>query len=525
MISPLCADSIERGAANERALLRLYQVRPVWSGVSKAAAIGLPDMTLLHAGPPYRDPRLPSAPVLSSAVLCCIHEGWAQTIEQAQSMIADGRVRLLPAQDFNVVTPLAAVISPSTTLVEVTDGDGSGRRAWSLLGSGQGPQLRFGTQDLAVLPRLAWRDNRLAVVLEQVLAAGPIDLFSLALAGLQHGDDLHARTSGATRALVSLIAPSLAHADDVRQMLEQTPLFFLTLWMAACHLMLDAAAAGGEDKAASLVVSLSGNGEQAGIRLAGAPEHWLTSAAQTPQGPRFKPGTASPMLGDSGVIDAAGFGAQAWAFAEDVAADLKGWLPGSPHAAQPWSIGNHPVFSQLGLPSAIDAAEVRVNTPAPRVAIALIDMDGQHGLLGRGICGLTPAHFGYVAPAELQVNQADAWASLNQAFERYEDALVSNDLTVLDELFWQSPHTVRYGPTEHLYGAQQIQVFRQQRRSTGLQRRICERSLTSFGTDAAVAHIVFRRDGVQRAGRQTQTWMRIEGQWRIVSAHVSWSEL
>ncbi|RJX77935.1 oxalurate catabolism protein HpxZ [Pseudomonas sp. LS-2] len=125
----------------------------------------------------------------------------------------------------------------------------------------------------------------------------------------------------------------------------------------------------------------------------------------------------------------------------------------------------------------------------------------------------------------MQVNQADAWASLNQAFERYEAALVSNDLAVLDELFWQSPHTVRYGPTEHLYGTQQIQVFRQQRPSTGLQRRICERSLTSFGTDAAVAHMVFHRDGVQRAGRQTQTWMRLDGQWRIVSAHVSWGDL
>jgi AtzH-like len=43
-------------------------------------------------------------------------------------------------------------------------------------------------------------------------------------------------------------------------------------------------------------------------------------------------------------------------------------------------------------------------------------------------------------------------AEVKAAFERYEKALVSNDVPVLDELFRDDPRTVRYGATEILYG-------------------------------------------------------------------------
>ena len=36
----------------------------------------------------------------------------------------------------------------------------------------------------------------------------------------------------------------------------------------------------------------------------------------------------------------------------------------------------------------------------------------------------------------------------------------SNDVAVLDELFWNSPHTLRYGATENLYGYDAIRAFR-----------------------------------------------------------------
>ena len=508
--------------ANATALARLYSVRPVWSGVGCAAeAIGLPAMTLLHAGPPFRDVHRPSVPVLASAVLCCLHEGWAHDEAGAEAMLRDGRVTLRSAQDFAVVTPLAAVISPSTTLVQISDARALATPStWSLLGSGHGPQLRFGTRNPAILPRLRWRDGRLREVFAALLDEAPIDLFDLAISGLEIGDDLHSSTTGATHALHAQLQRRLKDADDVLDMLAQTPLFFLTLWMGACQLMLNATVGCG----ARLVVGIAGNGEDIGVRLADAPGHWLIQPAPTPQGPRLLAGCASPMLGDSGVIDAAGFGAQAWSSALAVAQPMRPWLPGESSSAQAWQVGEHPLFSRFGLSSAVDAGAIDVSRGAPRVAIAMLDRDGQKGLLGRGVCMTSPASFGASSAVGPEINQSTAWEQFNEAFERYEHALTSNDLSTLDELFWHSPHTVRYGASEHLYGIDAIREFRQGRSAKGLERRIVERSLTTFGADFAVANMVFARDGKPYLGRQTQSWAKIAGHWRIVAAHVSWSD-
>ncbi len=50
------------------------------------------------------------------------------------------------------------------------------------------------------------------------------------------------------------------------------------------------------------------------------------------------------------------------------------------------------------------------------------------------------------------MNLPEVVAEVEAAFRRYETALVANDVAVLDELFWRSPHTLRYGAGENLYG-------------------------------------------------------------------------
>lgn len=520
--------SVEQRPAMQAALDRLYAVRPVWTDVVSAReAVGLEPMTLLHAGPPFINPCQPSAPVLSSAVLCCLYEGWASSETDAEAMIAEGRVRLLPAQNYRIVTPLAAVISPSTSLVQVSDADRpDGRRCWSLLGSGSGPQLRFGSRNPAILQRMAWRDEHLAPVLRSILERVPIELIPLAVAGLHSGDDLHSRTTFATAQLLEVLSPSLEVAD-VRAMLATTPLFFLTLWMASCYLMLDASRSDDPAQATRLVLALAGNGIDAGVRLADAPDLWITAPAHVPQGPRMAPGdaSASPMLGDSGVIDAAGFGAQAWHYTTEVAQDMRGWLPARADETPIWRVGSHPDFQIFGLGSAVDAALVSHRHPAPDVAIAMLDARGEQGLLGRGVCLTDPALFGAVKALAPVVNNPTTVSELNHAFERYERALTGNDVAVLDELFWDSPHTLRYGAGEHLYGYESIQAFRRARPGRGLDRTILERSVTSFDDTFAVTNIVFSRAGQARLGRQTQSWVRVAGKWRIVAAHVSWMDL
>ena len=122
------------------------------------------------------------------------------------------------------------------------------------------------------------------------------------------------------------------------------------------------------------------------------------------------------------------------------------------------------------------------------------------------------------------INLPDVLAEVEEMFMRYEQALVSNDVASLDALFWDSPHTLRYGATENLYGYAEIAAFRARRPAAGLARRIRKRSITTFGRDFAVANIEFERGGNPRIGRQSQTWVRFEQGWRVVAAHVSWME-
>ncbi|AUA58835.1 Protein of uncharacterised function (DUF3225) [Achromobacter spanius] len=121
----------------------------------------------------------------------------------------------------------------------------------------------------------------------------------------------------------------------------------------------------------------------------------------------------------------------------------------------------------------------------------------------------------------MDINLPDVVAEVTTAFERYETALVTNDVEELDALFWNSPHTLRYGASENLYGYDAIREFRAGRSPQGLARRVLRTAITTYGNDFATTNIEFQREGSDRIGRQSQTWMRTPAGWRVVSAHVS----
>jgi hypothetical protein len=121
----------------------------------------------------------------------------------------------------------------------------------------------------------------------------------------------------------------------------------------------------------------------------------------------------------------------------------------------------------------------------------------------------------------MTINLPAVVAEVTAAFARYEQALVSNDVTVLDELFWNSSHTLRYGVTENLHGYEAIQAFRAGRPAQGLARTLMNTVITTYGTEFATANTEFQREGSAKSGRQSQTWMRTPEGWRVVSAHVS----
>ena len=121
----------------------------------------------------------------------------------------------------------------------------------------------------------------------------------------------------------------------------------------------------------------------------------------------------------------------------------------------------------------------------------------------------------------MHINRPEVLAEVTIAFGRYERALVSNDVAVLDELFWDSPHTIRYGSGENLYGIDEIRAFRAARSPAGLAREVLRTQITTFGDSFATTHIEFRRVGSERIGRQTQSWIKLPEGWKVVSAHVS----
>ena len=121
----------------------------------------------------------------------------------------------------------------------------------------------------------------------------------------------------------------------------------------------------------------------------------------------------------------------------------------------------------------------------------------------------------------MDINLPDIHAEVSAVFARYEDALVHNKVDVLDELFWASAHTVRYGLAENLVGIDAIRAFRNARPSAGLMRALQHTVITTYGHDFATAMTEFKREGGSKLGRQSQTWVRMHHGWCVVAAHVS----
>lgn len=112
-------------------------------------------------------------------------------------------------------------------------------------------------------------------------------------------------------------------------------------------------------------------------------------------------------------------------------------------------------------------------------------------------------------------------AEITEILDRYDRAIASNDLDALDEMFWRSDKTLRYGPNGSLYGHAAISAFRRGRNIKGIERTRGLTVITTFGENFACADAEYSRPGLRGTSRQSQTWVRMPEGWRIVSAHVS----
>ena len=122
----------------------------------------------------------------------------------------------------------------------------------------------------------------------------------------------------------------------------------------------------------------------------------------------------------------------------------------------------------------------------------------------------------------MEIDRPDVVKEVKEAFERYERALVLNDVETLDAMFRDDSRTIRYGATEILYGYAEIKQFRAGRSPAGLARMLSKTVITTYGRDFAMASTLFHRASAPgKVGRQTQTWVRFDDGWRVVAGHVS----
>ena len=122
----------------------------------------------------------------------------------------------------------------------------------------------------------------------------------------------------------------------------------------------------------------------------------------------------------------------------------------------------------------------------------------------------------------MDIDLPEVVAEVREAFERYEKALVTNDVATLDTLFSKDERTIRYGVGENLYGHKEVAAFRAGRPPINLMRTRARTVITTYGRDFAVASTLFHRDSlIGKVGRQMQSWVRFGEGWKVVAAHVS----
>lgn len=354
--------------ADQAALKRMHAVDPVWHGMALMRdAISLPDRTILHAGPPVDLDRI-ATPLLNSAALAALFEGWASSESEAGAMIRKREIVLAPAQDHGAMVPLAAVLSPNMTVHVVYDRNNPDNVAHSPINGGGNFSARFGLAGEKALAHLRWINGNLAATLA-IISDRAIPLLSIADAAIADGDDAHGKTVGASARLVNALAPRLGSDTPERRFIDAAPGFFLTPWMAAAKCIARAA----EGEGSSIVTSLGGNGVDFGVKLGGCSGRWFTTAAAAPEGALnegFEDSDRLGAIGDSALVDAIGFGAML-ARTGNGAAEL---LPVV-----------HPAFHRHRLAVGLPARQSVNLQRGPSIALGIIERSGHHGRIGGGI--------------------------------------------------------------------------------------------------------------------------------------------
>lgn len=402
-------DNETTSEANKRAIAAVQAVRPQLTRIRPAKEVvpGIADgRTLLHAGPPIEWERM-CGPMRGALIGATLFEGWAETPEQAESLLDKGQITVGPCHHHGAVGPMAGVLAPSMPVFVATD-QSDGRLAFSSLNEGLGKVLRFGAFDNEVITRLSWMRDVLGPVLDRTLEAyGPIDITSLIGQALTMGDEGHNRNVAATSLLTRRLAPTIAALEPtsdaiaVLEFLAGNDHFALNISMASAKLSMDVA--NGIENS-TLVTAMARNGVEFGLRVAGTGDEWFTTPVGPADGlffPGYGPDDANPDLGDSAITETLGLGGFAMA-ASPAITQFVGGNPDDAIAAtrsmRRITMGPHPAFplppiNFAGTPSGIDLLKVLDTGVLPLINTGIAHREAGVGQIGAGIVTAPPEVF------------------------------------------------------------------------------------------------------------------------------------
>lgn len=378
--------------ADYRAAEALTSVQPAWTGLRTAAdALQLQPRTLLHCGPPADPAHALVKPILNSAAVACVFEGWADDLDEAIALVRSGSIRFLPAQDHLVATPMAAVVSPSMRLIEMTDLASAARRSYAPInggGHGGSPVPRYGRRAPECVEFLDFLNGPVGDLLEGI-STEPLPWLPLIDDALIGGDDTHLRHVAAHARLIEIFDTRRStNASDAaaNAFVREWPFFHLNFWMAAVRSVLDGAAG---VPSSSIVTALGGNGELFGLQVSGLPGRWFTVEATPPLGKLrggFVAADTTGAFGDSAVIEAFGLGALAHRYAPQMHELFAGHhhddlltLPSRLLATE------HPGLPKSGALAGLVARNVATHRATPVVELGIVDRTGEAGGLGAGL--------------------------------------------------------------------------------------------------------------------------------------------
>lgn len=393
--------AIDIEKANATVVERFMEARPVATTLAKAIEVvpGFKDNMLLHAGPPVTWERM-SGPMKGAMVGALIFEGKAKTAEEAEKMLAGGKIEFSPNHEHMCTGPMAGVISPSMLVYEI-ENKTHGIKCFSNLNEGRGKVLRMGAYSQDVLDKLRWMENTLGPTVKTALEAmGGIDIRAILSKALHMGDDGHNRLDAASVLWTTQLAPWIAKtakntdtAFEVIKFLGENALSILNPVMAGCKTMT---AAGHNVEGSTIVTIMARNGTDWGIKVSGLGDKWFTAQSPIVKSlyfPGFTEKDACRDIGDSVITETAGIGG----FAMANAPALVTFIGGVPKDAINTTLDMYeityaehkqftvPLLDFRGTPTGVDIRKVVEKQITPRVNTGVAHKDPGVGQVGAGV--------------------------------------------------------------------------------------------------------------------------------------------